>query len=590
MLVTLASVQKYHNEKCILDHVSFTLEEREKVALIGVNGTGKSTLLAILEGIEHYDSGQIMRKKGLRTAYLAQTPILNDQNNVLQEVMADAAKDTQEYEAKAMLGKLGIYDYEQSIAVLSGGVRKRVALAKVLLQESDLLLLDEPTNHLDVAMIEWLEGYLIKCRQAVCMVSHDRYFMERITQTIIELDHGALYRYQGNYATYVAQKQERMALEQAHESKRQALLRKELAWVRAGVQARGTKDKGRLERFRQLSEEAGIERQGELRFTALAKRLGKKVIELEGITKAYGTQVLFQPFAYPIQRMERIGIIGGNGCGKSTLLKILAGEIQADAGSITYGETVKIGYFAQGNEMLDETMRIIDVIQEVGTQIQTSAGSVSAAQLLEQFLFERTTHYQSVSTLSGGEKRRLYLLKVLMEAPNVLLLDEPTNDLDLTTLQLLEDYLDTYPGVVIVVSHDRYFLDRICDTLWYFEDSTIQTSIGGYAQYRDAKTKPSHALQTSKQNADSTSLYRPKVIISSKEKREYAQLEHLINELEQRIVQCDEAMGSCGEDYRKIQEYSDQRQQLEQELETSMERWMELEEKYVAWSALQRKN
>lgn len=590
MLVTLASVQKYHNEKCILDHVSFTLEEREKVALIGVNGTGKSTLLAILEGIEHYDSGQIMRKKGLRTAYLAQTPILNDQNNVLQEVMADAAKDTQEYEAKAMLGKLGIYDYEQSIAVLSGGVRKRVALAKVLLQESDLLLLDEPTNHLDVAMIEWLEGYLIKCRQAVCMVSHDRYFMERITQTIIELDHGALYRYQGNYATYVAQKQERMALEQAHESKRQALLRKELAWVRAGVQARGTKDKGRLERFRQLSEEAGIERQGELRFTALAKRLGKKVIELEGITKAYGTQVLFQPFAYPIQRMERIGIIGGNGCGKSTLLKILAGEIQADAGSITYGETVKIGYFAQGNEMLDETMRIIDVIQEVGTQIQTSAGSVSAAQLLEQFLFERTTHYQSVSTLSGGEKRRLYLLKVLMEAPNVLLLDEPTNDLDLTTLQLLEDYLDTYPGVVIVVSHDRYFLDRICDTLWYFEDSTIQTSIGGYAQYRDAKTKPSHAPQTSKQNADSTSLYRPKVIISSKEKREYAQLEHLINELEQRIVQCDEAMGSCGEDYRKIQEYSDQRQQLEQELETSMERWMELEEKYAAWSALQRKN
>lgn len=590
MLVTLASVQKYHNEKCILDHVSFTLEEREKVALIGVNGTGKSTLLAILEGIEHYDSGQIMRKKGLRTAYLAQTPILNDQNNVLQEVMADAAKDTQEYEAKAMLGKLGIYDYEQSIAVLSGGVRKRVALAKVLLQESDLLLLDEPTNHLDVAMIEWLEGYLIKCRQAVCMVSHDRYFMERITQTIIELDHGALYRYQGNYATYVAQKQERMTLEQAHESKRQALLRKELAWVRAGVQARGTKDKGRLERFRQLSEEAGIERQGELRFTALAKRLGKKVIELEGITKAYGTQVLFQPFAYPIQRMERIGIIGGNGCGKSTLLKILAGEIQADAGSITYGETVKIGYFAQGNEMLDETMRIIDVIQEVGTQIQTSAGSVSAAQLLEQFLFERTTHYQSVSTLSGGEKRRLYLLKVLMEAPNVLLLDEPTNDLDLTTLQLLEDYLDTYPGVVIVVSHDRYFLDRICDTLWYFEDSTIQTSIGGYAQYRDAKTKPSHAPQTSKQNADSTSLYRPKVIISSKEKREYAQLEHLINELEQRIVQCDEAMGSCGEDYRKIQEYSDQRQQLEQELETSMERWMELEEKYAAWSALQRKN
>lgn len=590
MLVTLASVQKYHNEKCILDHVSFTLEEREKVALIGVNGTGKSTLLAILAGMEHYDSGQIMCKKGLRTAYLAQTPILNNQNNVLQEVMADAAKDTQEYEAKAMLGKLGIYDYEQSIAVLSGGVRKRVALAKVLLQESDLLLLDEPTNHLDVAMIEWLEGYLIKCRQAVCMVSHDRYFMERITQTIIELDHGALYRYQGNYETYVAQKQERMALEQAHESKRQALLRKELAWVRAGVQARGTKDKGRLERFRQLSEEAGMERQGELRFTALAERLGKKVIELDGITKAYGTQVLFQPFAYPIQRMERIGIIGGNGCGKSTLLKILAGEIQADAGTITYGETVKIGYFAQGNEMLDETMRIIDVIQEVGTQIQTSAGSVSAAQLLEQFLFERTTHYQSVSTLSGGEKRRLYLLKVLVEAPNVLLLDEPTNDLDLTTLQLLEDYLDTYPGVVIVVSHDRYFLDRICDTLWYFEDSTIQTSIGGYAQYRDAKIKPSHAPQTSKQNADSTSLYRPKVIISSKEKREYAQLEHLINELEQRIMQCDEAMGSCGDDYRKIQEYSDQRQQLEQELETSMERWMELEEKYAAWSALQRKN
>ncbi len=578
MLISLEHIRKYHNETCILQDVSFAMEERRKCALIGVNGTGKSTLLAILAGVEPYDQGKIIRKKECRIAYLAQDPQLDENKTILAEVLQG---DTKEYEAKAMLGKLGLYSYDEAISHLSGGQRKRVALAKVLMKESDLLLLDEPTNHLDADMIEWLEGYLIKSNQALFMVTHDRYFMERITDQIAELDQGALYFYQGNYVTYMEEKQRRLEESERKERKRQSLLKKELAWVRAGVQARGTKDKGRLERFEQLRQAEGIHSEDPIKVSTLSSRLGKKTIALDHISKAYGDRVLFRDFSYQIQRHERIGILGSNGCGKSTLLHVIHGDLSADSGTLTYGETVKLGYFAQSNEALDPDQRLIDVIREISDDIETKEGHLSAAQMLEQFLFDRHKQYQKVSTLSGGEKRRLYLLSVLMAAPNILLLDEPTNDLDITTLQILEDYLEDFPGAVIVVSHDRYFLDRICDSMWIFQPNAgIQTTIGGYSQYRHEAASIGASAQCSDQRKTPKAQQTRRMIpsMSSKEKKEWESMETVIAELEEGIAACDAQMAQNMDDFKRIQELSEQRALLEAELERKTERWMELEE------------
>ncbi len=581
MLISLDSISKYHNEKCILKQVSYTIEERSKTALIGVNGTGKSTLLRILAGFEPYEEGVILRKKDSRLAYLPQDPSLDEHKTILEQVLSNAHADTSVFEAKAILGKLGIHQVNDRISILSGGQRKRVALAEVLLQDCDLLLLDEPTNHLDLDMIEWLENYLIKTSKALFMVTHDRYFMERITNRMVELDQGKLYSYEGNYDVYIEEKQRRYDTMRLQDHKRQSYLRKEWEWVKAGVKARGTKSKQRLQRFEQLQEVPTYKENDTMKVSAVSSRLGKKSITITDIGKRYDDKVLFQTFSYQMKRYERIGIIGKNGCGKSTLLHILAKEMMPDEGEIIYGETVKIGFFKQNTAALPQDKRVIDVIRDISDEIQTQDGRCSAAQMLEQFLFPRSMHYQKVSSLSGGEQRRLYLLSVLMGAPNILLLDEPTNDLDIDTLQVLENYLNDFCGGVFVVSHDRFFLDRICDSLFVFQaNGQITTTIGGYMQYNEAKHAHDQAEPQSSKKEKGKRYRAPS--LTSKEKQELAGMEQTIADLEAQIAQLDQEMNEASEDFERIKELSQQRTQTEQKLETTMNRWMELEEKQAA--------
>lgn len=570
MLIDLDHVRHCYHKQCLLDEVSFTLEEKDKVALVGINGTGKSTLLKLLVGSEACDQGIIRRKKDLRIAYLAQNPDLDDALSVWDQVMKQT-NVTKEYEAKAMLTRLGITDIHAEIATLSGGQRKRVALAQVLLQEYDLLLLDEPTNHLDAEMIEWLEAFLIKSNRAVFMVTHDRYFMERITNRIVELDHGHMFVYQGNYETYLEQKQLRIAQEAQREHKRQRLLKKEWEWVRAGVQARGTKSRDRLARFEALQAESGPMVDHALQLDAPTSRLGKKTVEIHELRKQYQEHVLFHSFSYQMKRCERIGILGPNGCGKSTLMRILAHQEKPDSGSVVLGKTVKIGFFAQHSDIWEPQKCVRDALASI-----TDVDIHRAAQLLEQFGFDHAKQYQKIMTLSGGEQRRLHLLRVLMQAPNILLLDEPTNDLDIDTLQVLEDYLDHFNGGVFVVSHDRYFLDRICDTMFVFQsDGTIQTMIGGYSQSLNMMK------QQKKENRQAVKPKHTREVrrsLTSQEKREWEQMETTLATLEKQLQEIDNEMAQTS-DYRRQKELGEQRLSLEQQMEERMERWMELEKK-----------
>lgn len=585
MLMSFEGLQKYLNEKCILKDVSFAIEEKDKIALIGVNGTGKTTLLRILAGLEPVDSGKIIKKKELSIAYLAQDPVLDESVTILEQVLANVQNDHEEtkaYEAKSILGKLGIQDVHQQIRILSGGQRKRVALAEVLLRPCDLLLLDEPTNHLDADMIEWLEKYLTRMNKAVFMVTHDRYFMEHVTNEIIEIDHGCLYEYHGNYSTYLEEKQRRETEMALKEKKRQNLLKKELEWVRAGVQARGTKSKDRLERFERLSDAEKPKQDGSVQLTSVSSRLGKKTIEIHNLCKWYGEQTLFEHLEYNVKRHDRIGILGPNGCGKSTLLKVLYKEIEPDCGEVIYGETVRVGFFRQGCEELDPNQRVIDVIRDISDDIETQNGHLSAAQMLEQFLFDRKIQYAKVATLSGGEKRRLYLLRVLMAAPNILFLDEPTNDLDINTLQILEDYLDGFEGAIFVVSHDRYFLDRICDAMFVFiGNGQVISTIGGYSQYQEyAQQKEEQMKQNSTSYQKEKHRQRASLpTMTSKEKQELATIDDEIADLEKQLKVIDQELASNASDFVKLSELGEMRDHLEQALEQRTERWMELEEK-----------
>lgn len=588
MLLSVEHIDKYHNEKCILKDVSFSIEDHDKMALIGVNGTGKTTFLNIIAGLEHYDAGKIIQKNGLRIAYLAQDPHLDESLTILEQVLQNVQNEsgeTKDFEAKAILGKLGIQDSSLPISILSGGQRKRVALAEVLLRPCDLLLLDEPTNHLDNDMIEWLEAYLIRYSKAVFMVTHDRYFLEHITNSIIEIHQGNIYRYNGNYSTYLEEKQQRIAQAQAKEKKRQNILRKELEWVRAGVQARGTKSRDRLERFEKLNAQKAPTKEGNVSIQSMASRLGRKTIEFENLSKSYDGNVLFQDLTYNVKRNDRIGILGPNGCGKSTLLKVLHKEIKPDHGTLIYGDTVKVGFFKQGCEEMDGDKRVIDYIKDVSDDIETLSGHLTASQMLETFLFDSKMQYAKISRLSGGERRRLYLLKILMSAPNILFLDEPTNDLDIDTLQILEDYLDNFDGALFVVSHDRYFLDRICDTMFVFlGNGIVKQTIGGYSQYMEEKQsiQSSEKKEGAKAYQEEKQRQRNQIpSLTSKEKKEVETIDGDIAKLEDDIQKLDHAMGQES-DFIKIDSLSKERELLHNQLEEKMERWMELQEKVQA--------
>ena len=493
-LVTIEHLTKSYTERLLFDDTSFSINEGEKIGLIGVNGTGKSTLLKIVAGLEDADSGSVVRGRSLYIRYLSQIPEFAEGDTVLESVMRENAGETHyssademQATAKSMLNKLGITEHDALTSTLSGGQRKRVALASVLMSTADLLILDEPTNHLDSGMADWLEEYLKAFRGALLMITHDRYFLDSVVGRIVELDKGKLYSYQANYEGFLALKAERMEMAEASERKRQTILRNEIAWMQRGARARSTKQKAHIQRYEELRDQKGPEYDRNVELESIASRLGRTTVEVKDLCKAYGDKVLMKDFTYIFLKNDRVGIIGPNGSGKSTLMKMLAGWVEPDSGTIQIGQTVKMGYFSQENEAMDESLKVIDYIKNAAEYVKTKDGSISASQMLERFLFPSGMQYTAIGRLSVGERRRLYLLRILMEAPNVILLDEPTNDLDIQTLTILEDYLDTFPGIVIAVSHDRYFLDRVVNRIFAFEGQGKVTQYeGGFTDYQIA--------------------------------------------------------------------------------------------------------
>ena len=491
-ILNIEHISKIYGEKVIFDDVSLGIHSGDKIGVIGVNGTGKTTLLKIIAKINEPDKGQIICGNGIRVSYLPQNPEFPKKQSILEYVMD--GKEHQDWktesEAKTILTKLGIYDFDEGCDHLSGGQKKRVALARTLVDPTEVLILDEPTNHLDNDMVLWLEEFLNSFRGVLIMVTHDRYFLDRVTNKIVEIEKGKLYEYDTNYSGFIELKVQREEMELATERKRQSLLRVEMEWMKQGIKARGTRQRARTERFEELKNAKGPSMQQNVEMDSISSRLGKTTIELEHISKGFGDKHLINDFSYIVLRDDRIGFIGPNGCGKSTLMKMIMGILKPDVGNITIGDTVKIGYFAQENEDMTGDIRVIDYIRNVAEYIQTTKGQASASQMLDRFLFPPELQYTPLDKLSGGEQRRLYLLKVLMEAPNVLILDEPTNDLDIQTLTILEDYLDTFAGIVITVSHDRYFLDRIVNRIFAFEEGGhLKQYEGGYTDYLE-KVKP----------------------------------------------------------------------------------------------------
>ncbi|MEG2700145.1 MAG: ABC-F family ATP-binding cassette domain-containing protein, partial [Hungatella sp.] len=471
-LVTIEHLTKSYTERLLFDDAGFSISEGEKIGLIGINGTGKSTLLKLVIGLEEPDLGTVTRGRNLDIRYLSQNPEFRDGDSIIESIVRDNEGHDHpwdlESQAKIMLTQVGIYDFDTKVETLSGGQRKRVALVSTLMSTTDLLVLDEPTNHLDSEMAEWLEDYLKKFKGAILMITHDRYFLDSVTNRIVELDQGKLYSYQANYEGFLSMKAERMDIAQASERKRQSILRVELEWMQRGARARSTKQKGHIQRYEALRDQKAPEADPEVELDSISSRMGRTTLEIEHLCKAYGDKILLKDFTYFFLKNDRIGIIGANGSGKSTLMKMIAGWVEPDSGTITIGQTIKLGYFSQENEAMDEDLKVIDYIKNVAEYVQTRDGSISASQMLERFLFPSSVQYTAIRQLSGGEKRRLYLLHILMDAPNILLMDEPTNDLDIRTLTILEDYLDGFSGIVITVSHDRYFLDRMVNRILAF--------------------------------------------------------------------------------------------------------------------------
>ena len=583
LLLTAESLKKSYTERRLIDGVSFSINSGEKIGVIGINGTGKSTLLKIIAGELPADEGSVTTVSGLRIGYLPQSPHFEEGCTVLAQAMKHASAfqhETAEYECRAMLGKLGLNDMEAPAALLSGGQQKRLAIASVLAAPCDLLILDEPTNHLDSDTIEWLEQRLAAFRGAVLMVTHDRYFLDRICNVIFELDGGKLYRYDNaNYSRFLERKAERMLSEQAAARKQQALYRKELAWIMQGPKARGTKQRFRTERFEELQKNQVQQETNSLAMNTLSSRLGKTVIEAQDLSKSFGGRTLFSGFSYTLLRNDRIGIIGPNGCGKTTLMRILSGALPSDTGSLKVGQTVKIGWFTQNSAPLDPNRRVYDYIANIAPSVRTREGTLSAAQLLEQFLFTPELQQITIGRLSGGEQRRLYLLSVLMESPNILLLDEPTNDLDTQTLTILEDYLEHFDGAVIAVSHDRYFLDHIASFLFAFENGTIVPYVGGYSDYllaRTADEKQKTTKADEKEKKKAPRMHAQKLRFSYKEQREYETIDADIATLEEKITSTEAEIADTGSDYEKLQSLLAEKASLVQALAQKMDRWLYL--------------
>ena len=584
-ILVLENVTKTMGERTLFHTVSLGIQEGDKIGVIGINGTGKTTLLKMIAGLEEPDSGIITRGNHVTISFLPQTPRFDTDSTILEYVLEEihAGEDIWEAEgeAKAILNRLGLGEYQRSVLPLSGGERKRAALARTLLHPADILILDEPTNHLDSEMILWLEQYLRQYKGVLIMVTHDRYFLDRISNKILEIDEASLYTYETNYTGFLEMREQRISDAWATERKRQSILKTELAWLQRGARARSTKQKAHIQRARELQNMSAPSAVRNVEIDSVGHRMGKKTIEIDLVSKAYEGHSLFRDFSYIILRGERIGIIGPNGCGKSTLMKIIAGLEEPDTGQVILGDTIRLGYFAQENEDMEDDTRVIDYIRNVAEVIETGRGTATAAQMLERFLFTPSMQYTPVNKLSGGEKRRLYLLHVLMGAPNVLILDEPTNDLDIATLTILEDYLDHFAGIVITVSHDRYFLDRICERIFAFENEKIRQYEGGYTDYYHSPNRPrpesEPAGKTSAAATRQTAKPREeKLKFSYKEQREYETIDEDIASLEERIASLDGEMERAASQYAKLNELMEVKKQLEQELEEKMDRWVYL--------------
>lgn len=611
-VINVEHISKLYGDKMILEDLSCSVDEGDKIGIIGINGTGKSTLLRIIAGEEEADEGKIIFSNGMTIGWMGQNPEFDEESSILKYVCeGKKIEDDYGYEsdAKAMLTVLELENFDEKIKNLSGGQKKRAALCKVLLQKPDILILDEPTNHLDNKMSDWLENYLKSFRGVLLMVTHDRYFLDKVTNHIWEVESGKVYYYDENYSGYLERKAEREERELASERKRQSILRSEVKWVMRGARARSTKQKARLERFEQLKAMDSPKTAKQVEMGSVGTRLGKKTIELYDISKAYGDKVLFKHFSYIFKRFERIGFVGHNGCGKSTLMKILADLEQADSGAIEWGETIKIGYFAQECEVMDERERVIDYIKDAAEYVRTSEGLVSASKMLERFLFSSDMQYTPIAKISGGERRRLYLLKVLMQSPNVLILDEPTNDLDIATLRVLEDFLDEFAGIVITVSHDRYFLDRTVDRIAAFENGNIVVYEGDYTEYQEKSGRIEtdsidsvdsgsglHIKKSNEKKKEGREQWlasknkEKKLKFSYKEQKEFETIDEDIEKLEEKIAELEEQISKCATDFIKLNELMQEKEKTEAELSDKMERWVYLNDLAEKIEAQKREN
>lgn len=594
-ILNAEKISKTYGEKVLFDKVVLGVNKGDKIGVIGVNGTGKSTFLKIIAGIEEPDAGEIVSGRGVTVSYLAQAPQFNPGDTIVGYVIKDK-NNASEAEAKTILTKLGITDFDAAINTLSGGQRKRIALARTLVSPAEVLILDEPTNHLDSDMVIWLEEYIKKFKGELIMVTHDRYFLDNVTNRIVELDGGKLYGYDTNYSGFLELKTQREEMERATEAKRANILRRELEWIRRGCQARSTKQQARIDRYEDMKEasrqaRASFENKA-LEMNSVSTRLGKKTIELSDICKSFGEKKVIDDFTYIFLRDDRIGIIGKNGCGKSTLMKIITGNLKPDSGSVEIGDTVRIGYFMQENEPLDEKMTVLEFVRSIGEYVTTATGKATASQMCEKFLFGPKSQWTPISKLSGGEKRRLYLLSVLMSAPNVLILDEPTNDLDIETLEILEDYLDGFAGIVIVVSHDRYFLDRTVDRIFSFEGGgRLKQYEGGFSDYYEKKQAENGiasdgATQSVKEaiSGDTTSA-KPKKYYKEREnklkftyaeQKEYDTIDDDIALLESKIEELDGEIAGAATQYSRLNELMQEKADVEAQLEHKMDRWVYL--------------